>query len=224
MTLIYLAFLLPSAAWAGSDGGGPTPARARYQVMAAAWAAARGDAQGAAEAARLARVHDPAGAMPRLIEAQSLAGDPEEAGVRLQLLEEATRDPGAAAAVFTALGQARVSAGHAEAAPAAFAAAEARGAGSANYDAWLRALDRLGRTSEILPVYSRWASLRDPGPGGYALRAAWTPLRPEDAARACDDASAAARLGEAIDERLVVARCTAVGRDAEAAAALASRP
>ena len=207
-------------------GSEPPIARARAQLLLAAWAEAHGDRLTAERAAAAVLLHDAGAVPPRVLQARLREGEPGGTPERLRRLEEAAALPGADAATWTALGRARAASGDADGASAAYAVSDVLGPSSPNFAAWLGLLEAgwsppsaaPGGAALAGPVLAdeltrRWFALGDPGPGGHALRATWadSPARGVDAA-ACADADAATRLGEAVAPLVVVRRCGAAGR------------
>jgi tetratricopeptide (TPR) repeat protein len=198
--------------------------RARTQLLLGAWAAQHGDDEAARAAARAALFHDADGAAPRVLLARLLPDDPASTSEATTLLEAAVANPVAGAEVYAELGRVHARAGRLAEARAAFAEAEARGAGPGFYPDWLAALAPAehGADPAAVGVSARWQAVANPGPGGFGERAARALTPTEGAARvACADALAAARLGEAVTPSTVADRCRAAGLPETGTAALA---
>ncbi|MSQ03943.1 MAG: hypothetical protein EXR71_18985 [Myxococcales bacterium] len=193
---------------------GLTLARAGY--LRAAWAQAHGDIDGASRAATTVLLHDADAAAPRALLASLQPDEPLGNEARLRWLEDASTNPAADHRVWTALGAARSRLGQHGPADAAFAEAERRGGGGANYSAWLAALHRWERfplDGRAGDVSDRWAALAEPGPGGSAQRATGSEsTAPGAYGQRCADALDASLLGEPLAPRTAALVCGKAGR------------
>ena len=209
-----IAALVFSGVFSSAFAADSTSARARYQMLVASWERAHGRDEEAEAAAETALLHAPHAAAPRVLLAALQHGKPGALTERLRLLEAAVLDPSASAGAYTALGDARAANGDVQGAIGAFQEAEARGAGDANYAAWIGALRSAGGPAGAGgEALDRWRGAAGPGMGFYAPFASAILMNStvETRAEACRLWVLAAAVGEAVDPTRVVDVCLVDG-------------